>query len=152
MLTTMINYKTKSRLVELKSTKMDFNQVKITTSKDAYLYAMNFFNDDIDLYESFFIIMLNRANTTIAYAKISQGGCVGTVVDSKIIAKYAIDSLANSVILCHNHPSCNKNASQADIDITKKIKSALQLLDVTTLDHVIVTSESYYSMADEGIL
>ena len=74
------------------------------------------------IYESVFILLLNRHNNTIGYAKISQGGVTGTVIDVKIIAKYIIDSLASGLILAHNHPSGNTRASSEDINITNKVK------------------------------
>ena len=92
--------------------------------------------------------MLDRSNNTVGYAKISQGGIVGTVVDLKIIAKYCIDSLCSSVILAHNHPSGNLTPSMQDKQITKKIKDGLNLLEITTFDHLIITEESYYSFSD----
>ena len=75
----------------------------IKTSADAVEVARNFYFDDINIYESFFIMLLNRANKVIGWAKISQGGVCNTIVDKKIICKYAIDTLANGVILVHNH-------------------------------------------------
>jgi DNA repair protein RadC len=140
------------KLFELKKNKSDFEKVKITSSKDAYNVIRKFYYDDISIYESFFILMLDRANNTIAYAKISQGGIVGTVVDLKIIAKYCIDSLCSSVILAHNHPSGNLKPSIQDKEITKKIKDGLNLLEVTTFDHLILTEESYYSFSDNSEL
>lgn len=95
---------------------------------------------------------MNRSNNTIGYAKISQGGVAGTVVDVKIIAKYAIDTLASSVILAHNHPSGNTQPSRADKDITQKIKDSLKLFDISVLDHIILTEDEYFSFADEGLI
>jgi len=143
---------TTERILKVCESDNNFQKAKITSSKDSYKYIRQFYNDDIEIFESFFILMLNRANNTIGYAKISQGGCVGTVVDIKLIAKYCIDSLSQSVILAHNHPTGNVTPSQADRDITEKIKKGLQLLDVTVLDHIILTKNEYYSFADEGIL
>lgn len=125
---------------------------KITSSIDAYNYAKNFYNDDINIYESSFIILLDRAKNTKGYVKISQGGTAGTVVDVKIICYYVITALADSIIMIHNHPSGNRNFSQQDIDISLKIKEALKYLDVSLIDHIIITHNSYNSMADEGIL
>jgi DNA repair protein RadC len=96
--------------------------------------------------------MLNQANETIAYAKISQGGIAGTIVDVKIIAKYALDCLSPAIILAHNHPSGNPTPSRADINITKKIKEGLKLLDIAVLDHLVLFNDSYTSMADEGFM
>ena len=89
---------------------------------------------------------------TTGFAKISQGGTAGTVVDIKIIAKYAVDSLSTSVIICHNHPSGNKQPSDADLNITRKIKDALLLLDIKLIDHIIITENDFFSFADNGNL
>lgn len=148
----MTNYKTLSEEYSLRKTKKDFNQIKITDSKSAVNYARQFYFDDIGIYESFFLILLNRTNRTIGYAKISQGGISGTVVDVKIIAKYAIESLASGIILVHNHPSGNTLASDQDISITNKIKSGLSFFEISVLDHIILTEDSYNSFADEGLL
>lgn len=144
--------KSKSKRFELKANDTNFPKVKITGSNEAKIFAMQFFGDDIEIYESFFLILLNRANNTIGYVKISQGGVCGTVVDVKIIAKYAIESLCSSVILIHNHPSGNTAPSGADKTITSKIKDGLKLFDISVLDHLILTSESYFSFADEGLI
>ena len=136
----------------LKVQDAEFNSVEIRSSKDAGAFARNFYFDDIEIYESFFILLLNRRNVAIGYAKISQGGTVGTVVDPKIIAKYAVDSLANSVILVHNHPSGSDSPSNEDLKVTHKIKNALSFLDVNVLDHIILTKNGYTSLADNGEL
>lgn len=102
--------------------------------------------------EEFWVILLNRANTIISKKRISQGGVASTVVDVKIILKYAIDELASSIVLFHNHPSGNTNPSNEDKLITQKIKTSLQFMDINLLDHLIITQQSYFSFADEGIL
>ena len=89
---------------------------------------------------------------TTGFAKISQGGTAGTVVDIKIIAKYAVDSLSPKVIICHNHPSGNKQPSDADLNTTRRIKDALLLLDIKLIDHIIITENDFYSFADNGNL
>ena len=83
---------------------------------------------------------------------ISQGGLSGTVIDVRIILKRAIEKLASSVILCHNHPSGTMQASDADLKITKKINDAAKLMDISVLDHIIIGQNRYLSFADEGIL
>lgn len=125
-------------------------KVKIDSSEVAAKYVRQFFYDDIEVYESFFILMLNRSNSTIGWAKISQGGIDSTVVDSILVAKFCIDKLAKGVVLCHNHPSGELRPSDADIRITKQISNALQLLGIKVQDHIILTSESYYSFLDNG--
>jgi DNA repair protein RadC len=139
-----------AKLFELKKIATKFPCEKIVSSESAYNFIKQFYSDDIEIYESFFILLVNRANKTIGYAKISQGGIVGTVVDVKIIAKYAVESLASGIILAHNHPSGALYPSAEDKACTKKIVSALQFLDVTVLDHIIVTNEGYYSLQDNG--
>ena len=103
-------------------------------------------------HEEFWIILLNRANRMIKKHQISQGGVAGTVADPKIIFKTAISELASGIILAHNHPSGNLSASQADIDLTKKIRDAGKLLEIQVLDHLIVADQKYFSFADEGML
>ena len=124
----------------------------IRTSADAVEVARNFYFDDINIYESFFIMLLNRANKVIGWAKISQGGVCNTIVDKKIICKYAIDTLANGVILVHNHPSGSLIPSREDMQITADVQQALNTLDVKVLDHIILTEESFYSFSDNVTL
>ena len=138
------------KLFELKKIQTDFPKQKLTSSKLSSEFIRQFYSDDIEIYESFFILMLNRANETIGYAKISQGGICGTIVDVKLVAKFVVDSLASGIIIAHNHPSGNLQPSQADIQITNKIQAIVKLLDSILLDHVILTKESYYSFSDEG--
>ena len=145
-------YKSTISEYSLKYTKSEIQKTKITTSESAYSVIKKFYFDDINIYESFFILLLNKANNTTGFAKISQGGTAGTVVDIKIIAKYAVESLSSSVIICHNHPSGNIKPSEADINITKKIKDALLLLDISLTDHIIITENDFYSFADNGNL
>lgn len=134
----------------LKSENSDFKKVEITRSQHAYGLIRGFYFDDIEIYESMFILLVNSANMTIGYAKISQGGVSGTVVDLKIIAKYAIESLATGVILAHNHPSGKTEPSKQDVDITHKVNEALKLLDIVLLDHLIIASYNYTSMKEKG--
>ena len=145
-------YKSTISEYSLKYTKSQIQKTKVTTSENASNVIRQFYFDDINIYESFFILLLNRANNTTGFAKISQGGTAGTVVDIKIIAKYAVDSLSPNVIICHNHPSGNKQPSDADLNITRKIKDALLLLDIKLIDHIIITENDFYSFADNGDL
>ncbi len=123
---------------------------RITCSTDIY----NLMKPDLlDLpIEEFWIISLNRANMVIRKTKISGGGVSGTVADPKVIFKAALDHLASAIVLVHNHPSGNLTPSQADRDLTRKVKEAGQLLDMPVLDHVIFTDHGYVSFADEGWL
>jgi DNA repair protein RadC len=123
---------------------------KITTSKDAYEI---FKGHLLDLpHEEFWLLLVNRANRVIRSVQISQGGVAGTVADPKLIFKHAIEALASGIIVAHNHPSGNLTASQADIDLTKKIKEGSRLLEIQLLDHLIIAGQKYFSFADEGLL
>lgn len=125
-------------------------KLRITSSKDVYdIMAANL----LDLpHEEFWVLLLNRANAVIKKVQISAGGVAGTVADPKIIFKTALENLASSIILVHNHPSGNMMPSQADKELTKKMKEAGKLLDIPVLDHVIFADRVFYSFADEGIL
>jgi DNA repair protein RadC len=103
-------------------------------------------------HEAFWIVLLNRANRVIKKHQISQGGVAGTVADPKLIFKVAVEELASGIILAHNHPSGNLTASQADIDLTKKLKESGKLLDIQVLDHIIIAGKKYFSFADEGLM
>lgn len=142
----------KAKKFDLKVTDSEFTKVKITSSETAEKYIRQFYGDDLEIFESFFILLLNRANETIGYAKISQGGIVGTVVDKKILLKYVVESLASGVILAHNHPSGTLAPSEADLKITREIKELCNLIDSPVLDHVILTAEGFYSFSDNGKL
>ncbi len=125
----------------------------IGTSKDAASLLMELWNEDkIDFVEQFKILLLNRANRVLGIVEISSGGVTGTVADPKLIFAAAIKANACGIIISHNHPSSSLKPSRADEQLTQKIKQAGQFLDITLLDHVIVTSEGYYSFADEGLL
>jgi DNA repair protein RadC len=125
-------------------------KMKVTGSKDVYDLIKA---DLLDIsHEEFWILLLNRANRVIKKAQVSQGGVAGTVADPKIIFKLALDELASGIILAHNHPSGNLTASQADLDLTKKLKEAGKLLDIQVLDHLIVAGQKYFSFADEGLM
>ena len=123
---------------------------RITSSTDAFelLYP---FLADLN-HEEFFIVLLDRANHVIESVRISQGGVAGTVADAKIIFRSALERLASGIILAHNHPSGNLNPSQADIQLTKNLKTSGKLLEISVLDHLIIAENSFYSFADEGLM
>jgi len=103
-------------------------------------------------YEVFAVVFLNRANKIKHFEIISQGGITGTVADPRIILKKALEVEAVSLIISHNHPSGNVMPSKADEELTRKIKQASALFDITLLDHVIVSDSAYFSFADEGMI
>jgi DNA repair protein RadC len=123
---------------------------KITASRDVYELLKS---DLLDIpHEEFWILLLNRANRVTKKIQISQGGVAGTVADPKIIFKLALENLTSGIILAHNHPSGNLTASQADINLTSKLKEGAKLLEMQVLDHVIIAGQKYFSFADEGLL
>ncbi|MBC8053825.1 MAG: JAB domain-containing protein [Sphingobacteriaceae bacterium] len=126
---------------------------KVSSSKDLYNVLYNSWDLEIlELQEQFKIILLNRANRILGIYEVSSGGLAGTVADPKLIFSAALKGCASSIILSHNHPSGNLTPSQADLNLTKKIKNGGELLDIAVLDHLIITADSYYSFADEGLL
>jgi DNA repair protein RadC len=123
---------------------------RITSSKDVFELFSSVLGDLP--YEEFWVLFLDRSNKIIDKQKTSQGGVTGTVIDIKLILKQAIEKLASSIVLCHNHPSGNIQPSKSDIDITKKLYEAAKYMDINVLDHVIVTDSEYLSFADENII
>jgi len=121
---------------------------QVKSSEDVFNYIQG---DLADLpYEEFWILLLNRANRIEKKIRISTGGVSGTVADPKLIYKYALENLASSIILVHNHPSGNKKPSEADCILTKKLIEAGKFLETPVLDHVIICNQTWYSFADEG--
>ena len=102
-------------------------------------------------HEEFWIIYLNNSNKVISKVQLSKGGITGTLVDVRIVFKTALEMGATGLILCHNHPSGTLIPSDADKQITKKLKLAGDSLEIKVLDHLIVTETSYFSFVDEGI-
>jgi DNA repair protein RadC len=126
---------------------------KITSSVDASKCFREIFNaDTINWTEESIILCLNRANQVIGFHKTSSGGTTGTIMDAKVIFTIALKSMAQGLIIAHNHPSGQLKPSEADIKITKSLKEAGKLLDIPIMDHLIMTDEGYYSMADNGYI
>lgn len=124
----------------------------INDSSLAAKFARQFYSDDIDIYESFFLILMNVRNKPIAWAKVAQGGISEVGVDVMILAKFVVDSMAKNVILVHNHPSGNLTPSAPDKKLTKQVVEALALLGARVSDHVILSSTDYYSFRENGLI
>ncbi len=122
---------------------------KITSSKAVFQIMQPIIGEL--LHEEFWVLYLNNSNKVIHKAQLSKGGMTGTVVDTRIVFKIALEYNAISLILTHNHPSGKMLASESDKEITRKLKLAGKQLDISVLDHIIITESSYYSFADEGI-
>lgn len=124
----------------------------IKCSQSAYDILRNHWDEDIQYRESFAVLLLSRSNKVLGFTVISKGGVAGTVADPKLIFQAALKANASAIILSHNHPSGNTEPSQNDIDLTKQIVAAGKYLDITVLDHIILTKSDYYSFGDNGII
>ena len=122
----------------------------IKTSSDIAQYLRAIIKDF--KYEVFAVLFLNKANKINHFEIISRGGLTGTVADPRVILKIALEQEATSIVLCHNHPSGNLRPSKADEELTQKIKIAAKYLDISVMDHLIVSEEGYYSFCDSGLL
>ena len=126
-------------------------QVQISGSKEVVSYIRPFW-ENIDYCESMCVVLLSRGLRVLGFNWLSRGGTGGTVVDVKMVAQIALLTNSYGLILVHNHPSGNLRPSEADKSITEKVKRALQLFEINLLDHIIISSESQLSFADEGLL
>ncbi len=123
---------------------------KLESSKTAFEIIKA---DLMDLpHEEFWVLLINRANRLIKKKRVSEGGVSGTVADPKIIFKLAVDELASGIIVVHNHPSGNLKPSESDISLTKKLKEAGKVLEISLLDHLIIGNNNYFSFTDEGLI
>lgn len=125
----------------------------ISSSKSCYQLLLQTWDENkIDFVEQFKVLLLNRCNRVLGILELSTGGITGTVADVRLVMTAALKANAVAIILSHNHPSGSLKPSRPDTDLTAKIKQAGKFLDIQVVDHVIVTSEGYYSFADEGVL
>ncbi|MFM1875481.1 MAG: hypothetical protein RL266_1218 [Bacteroidota bacterium] len=124
-------------------------RVKISDSRSAFEIFYPFLGDL--KHEEFWVLYLNRANEVIGKENVSKGGVSGTIVDPKVVFKAAVQFPASAIVLAHNHPSGQLKPSQADHQLTRKLKEAGNALDIPVLDHLIIGDCNYYSFADEGV-
>src|SRR5690554_2532887 len=130
----------------------NMEKLKINNSKDSYNILIACWNQHIiELQEEFKVLLLNRNNQVIGIYPLSRGGVAGTIVDPKLVFSVALKYNASNIIIAHNHPSGNLTPSEADKRITKKLKKAGEYLDITVLDHIIMTKEDFYSFSDNGL-
>jgi DNA repair protein RadC len=147
------NTKVSEVQLSYKTTVKASERPQVNTSQDVHRVLQSNWNyETIEFIEEFKILLLNRANRVIGIVPISVGGTSGTIADPKVIFVSALKMNAASIILAHNHPSGNLKPSHADIELTKKLKSAGQFLDLPVLDHIILTKDGFYSFADEGMI
>ena len=125
---------------------------KICSSNDAVQCFRGIWSDKLEYIEEMYLMLLNRGNRVLGIMKISQGGTSGTVVDPKIVFQAALKANAASFLLSHNHPSGNIQPSEADKALTKQLVQAGKFLEISFLDHLILTPDGFYSFADEGMM
>ena len=128
-------------------------KIKIASVNRAFEVLLSSWDlDTIELQEEFKILLLNRANEVLGIYPLSRGGITGTLVDSRLIFAVALKCNATGILLCHNHPSGNLKPSDADITLTRSIKKYADFLDITLIDHLIITKNGYFSFSNEGKL
>jgi len=135
--------------IEIKYKKRVKNRPQIKSSKDAYKFLKDLYNEnEKDYLEESFLLLLNRRNGIVGWRKLSSGGTTGCIIDLKVVFTLALKTGASAIILSHNHPSGSTQPSHQDIDITKKVNEAGKLLNLPLLDHIII-GDGYRSMNDE---
>lgn len=139
--------------ISISYSSMNHFKQKVSSSLDAYNLLLNCWSvNTIEIQEEFKILLLNNSNEVLGIYPMSKGGITGTVVDLRLIFAVVLKCNATGILLAHNHPSGKLKPSEADISITKKIKSVASIMDICLLDHLIITKNGYYSFIDEGIL
>jgi DNA repair protein RadC len=124
---------------------------KVVKAKDAYLIFKQSWNEHtIELLEEFKVLMLSNSNRVLGIYTASKGGINMVYVDIRLVFACALKLCACGIIICHNHPSGSLKPSNADIQLTERYRAAGKLLDITLLDHLLISSEGYYSFADQG--
>ncbi len=141
--------------IKLTLSKTEEHPVKYETlarSTDAAELFKNLFAEEITMFESVFVIYVNQRNQPIGWRKISQGGISASVVDVRLVLVPALNCLATGFFICHNHPSGNLRPSEEDRRITKQLKEVGAIMSVQLIDHIIITEDSFFSFADEGLI
>ena len=136
-----VSYNTNSRVKQ-----------KITSSASAYEILKSSWNEgSLELQEEFKVLLLNRANDVLGIYNMSKGSVSGTVVDVRLLFAVALKCNASGILISHNHPSGNLNPSDADKELTDKIKQLSKLFDIKMIDHIIITHLGYFSFLDNGM-
>ena len=126
--------------------------VKITNSKDVNDFVRTIYPVEINIREAMLVLYLNNSNRTMGYSIAGIGGITATVVDIRLILRDALLTQSTNIILVHNHPSGSLTPSEADRQMTDKVRKAAEVMDIKLLDHLILTEDSYYSFAEYGVL
>jgi len=142
------DFRVKEVDLTFKEERLIFSTIK--SSNDAYKFVKEIIFDGVEIQEHFIVLYMNHANKVIGYYKHTKGTINSTQVDVEMIVAVGLKILAKGVILSHNHPSGNTEPSPQDKEITKKVRTAFKYFDITVLDHIIATKNSYYSFADNS--
>tara|TARA_B110001452_G_scaffold251162_1_gene239974 strand:+ start:21699 stop:22334 length:636 start_codon:yes stop_codon:yes gene_type:complete len=134
--------------ITFKEEKLAFKTVR--SSKDAYTFIKDILFKDLEIQEHMIVLFMDHSNTITGYYRHSKGTINSTSVDVEVILAVAIKTLSKAMIVSHNHPSGNKQPSEADRRMTKQLKQAAQIFGISVLDHIIATKDGYYSFADQG--
>jgi len=141
--------------VGYKRTDLDDTLVKtqIRNSDSAATFFRGIFPEEVmEHHEEMWVGYLNNANRPIGFMQLSKGNTNSTVVGIKALVQGAVMCNSSAVVMMHNHPSGNKTPSEADISLTKRVRQGLELFDIKLVDHIVLTMDSYTSMAEEGLL
>jgi DNA repair protein RadC len=129
------------------------NRIYVSQSNMAYQILRQTWDDNkIELLEQFKILLIDRNNSCLGISEVATGGVTGCIVDPRVVFAIGLKSKASGLILAHNHPSGNLKPSEADLSLTQKFMKAGSFLDIAILDHLIITTNGYYSFTDNGII
>lgn len=135
--------------IQIKYSNQQSLRIKLNQSKEVYEMIKKSWNmDTIEIQEEFKVLLLNRYNELLGIYPLSKGGGSGTIVDAKLVYSVALKANASNIIFIHNHPSGNVKPSESDITLTEKLKKGGELLDIMVIDHIIISKDTYYSLAD----
>lgn len=142
------DFKVREIDITFKEEKLQFKQIR--SSNDAYAFVRDVMFKDLEIQEHLIVLFMDHNNNITGYYRHSKGTINSTIVDIEVILAVAIKTLSKAMIVSHNHPSGNKRPSEADKNMTAKLKQGAQVFGITLLDHIIATTDGYYSFADNG--
>jgi DNA repair protein RadC len=126
--------------------------VRVTSSGSINNFIRPYFDEIMDDHEQLKVIYLSNNLSVLNVKDVSKGGLTSTLCDIRLVIREALMLPTTAIVLVHNHPSGTLRPSSADDDLVKKLKKAADYFDIKVLDSIILTRESYYSYADEGLI
>lgn len=141
------------KVISIACEEFPFLHESVKNSRDSYHAIKELFdNEQISILEEMHAIYLDKSSKVVGHAVIGKGSEAGVVVSIKVILKHAIDCLASGIIIAHNHPSGSTEPSNADKELTVRLRKACETMDIVLMDHLIITPQTYFSFADEGFM